>query len=197
MLTLFSCWAEGPAGGRSAGRGPGLQDQEAGGPRAGEASKGRLRWGALRRGPCGEQGSARRGAGRPLPDLREKGRRGPGDLERSRGAQGPGAGLQGTEQRGEQGEGEALRRGGALGVEGPRRRGSARPVWIQQALSCPRRPGGWRLQQRWGRLGPLFPQERKLRKKAPAAPHFPPPSYSSPRLSPPVRQGRMCSSPAP
>ena len=58
-------------------------------------------------------------------------------------------------------------------MEGPRRRGSARPVWIQQALSCPGRPGGWRLQQRCGRLGPLFAARTETAQEAPRSPLLP------------------------
>lgn len=87
-------------------------------PRAEEVSKGEFRRGALRRGPCGEQGSAGCRAGRPVPDLREKGRRSPGDLERSRGCTGPGHRSSRARTGGEQREGEPLCHGGALGVEG-------------------------------------------------------------------------------
>lgn len=128
-----------PQEGAEQGKGRVWRSEEAGGPRA-EVSKGKLRRGALRRGRRGEQGSAGRGAGRPVPDLREpEDRRSPGDLERSRGAQGPGAGLEGTEQGENRGK-EKLRHRGALGVEGPPRRGSVQ-CELQQALSSPRRPG--------------------------------------------------------
>lgn len=129
-----------PQEGAEQGKGRVWRSEEAGGPRAEEVSKGKLRRGALRRGRRGEQGSAGRGAGRPVPDLREpEDRRSPGDLERSRGAQGPGAGLEGTEQGENRGK-EKLRHRGALGVEGPLRRGSVDGVDFQQALSSPRRP---------------------------------------------------------
>lgn len=129
-----------PQEGAEQGKGRVWRSEEAGGPRAEEVSKGKLRRGALRRGRRGEQGSAGRGAGRPVPDLREpEDRRSPGDLERSRGAQGPGAGLEGTEQGENRGK-EKLRHRGALGVEGPPRRGSVQ-CELQQALSSPRRPG--------------------------------------------------------
>ena len=40
MLTFFSCWAEGPAGGRSAGHGPGLQEPGGSGAEGGRGFKG-------------------------------------------------------------------------------------------------------------------------------------------------------------
>lgn len=51
-------------------------------------------------------------------DLRQKGRRSPGDLERSRGCTGPGHRSSRARTGGEQREGEPLCHGGALGVEG-------------------------------------------------------------------------------
>ena len=109
-----------PQAGAEQGEGRVWRSEEAGGPRAEEVSKGKLRTGALRRGRRGKQGSAGRGAGRPVPDLREKGRRSPADLERSRvGGTGPGRWSSRDRPGGEQGEGEAAPR------RRPRRGGTA------------------------------------------------------------------------
>ena len=56
------------------------------------------------------------------------------------GAPGPGAGLQGTDQ-GENRVKEKLRHGGALGGEGPPRRGSVRTVWTPTSPELPKAPG--------------------------------------------------------
>ena len=53
------------------------------------------------------------------------------------GAQGPGAGLQGTDQGENRGK-EKLRHGGALGGEGPPRRGSVRTVWTPTSPELPK-----------------------------------------------------------
>ena len=109
-----------PQAGAEQGEGRVWRSEEAGGPRAEEVSKGKLRTGALRRGRRGKQGSAGRGAGRPVPDLREKGRRSPGDLEEESGGGHRARALSSRDRPGgEQGEGEAAPR------RRPRRGGTA------------------------------------------------------------------------
>ena len=175
MLTFFSCWGEGP-GREKRGGGP----PEAGGPRAEAVSKGELRRGALRRGPCGEQGSAGCRAGRPVPD-----RRSPGDLEES-GCAGPGRRSSRTRTGGEQRQGEALRHGGALGVEGLSPKGKRADRADSKA------PGRLAVPAALGVTQASFCLKNGNRASSTPSPQntpLPPPSYSSPRLSPPIRQG--------